>query len=133
MVRAGAGSFRDSGVVQIQAGLDPARLPEAMRVIKDELKKISTTPVSDKELADAKSNFSGRLVLAMEDTHAQADWWARQFWFANKMESYDLVLAKIKKVTANEVLRLAKKLFDWQQVRVAAVGPMKKSDVIKLL
>ena len=133
VVRSVSGGFRDTGVVQIQAGLNPARLAEAVAVIKEELRKIALAPVTAKELADAKNNFAGRTVLSLEDSSAVADWFAKQFWFADKIETPDQSLAKIKKVTAADVLRLARKIFDWQQVRVAAIGPMKKGDVVKLL
>ncbi|MFA6485824.1 MAG: pitrilysin family protein [Candidatus Magasanikbacteria bacterium] len=133
MVHASGNSFRDAGTVQIQAGLDPARLPEAIAVIKDELKKIAEKPVSSKELCEAKSNFSGRLVLGMEESSAMADWFAKQFWFAKKIQTYEQVLVNIKKVSTGDVARLAKKLFVWGEARLAVIGSADKSAVINLL
>jgi len=133
MVRAGGVSYRDVGVVQIQSGLDSARLKEAVKVIKNELKKISTKKVSAKELASAKTNILGRLTLALEDSSFQADWFAKQFWFSNKIETYEDLKKHVNKVTVADVLRLAKKLFDWKQVRVAAIGPLKKDQIIKMI
>ncbi len=132
MVRAGGSSYRDVGVVQIQAGLDPKRLAEAIKVIKTELKKITTNPVPAKELQGAKTNICGRLTLALEDSSFQADWFAKQFWFDKKIESFDVVRKKINAVKAKDVLRLAKQIFDWNQVRVAMIGPVEKTDIIKM-
>ncbi len=133
MVNAGAGSFRDVGVASIQAGLDPSRLADALKVIKDELIKITKEPVSAKELLDSKNNIAGRTELAMEDSSAQAQWFAKQFWFANKIESYDEVVKQIKRVTVADVKKLAKKLFDLNQMRVAVIGPMSREKVLDLL
>ncbi len=133
MVNAGASSFRDIGVVSVQAGLDPSRLGDAIKVIKDELIKITQEPVSAKELADSKNNIAGRTELAMEDSSAQAQWFAKQFWFADKILTYEEVVKKIKQVTAADVKRLAKKLFDLNQMRVAVIGPMSKEKVLSLL
>lgn len=133
MVHAGGNSFRETGCAQIQAGLDPARLAEAIEVIKAELKKIATKSVSAKELREAKSNLSGRLVLSMEETNAMADWFAKQFWFEKDIKTYEQVLNKIQKVTASQVLRLAKKLFVWNEVRVAVIGSVKKEEIVKFL
>ncbi|MFA7653507.1 MAG: pitrilysin family protein [Candidatus Magasanikbacteria bacterium] len=133
MIHTGGNSFRDVGTAQIQAGLDPARLDEAVAVIKEELNKIATKPVSDKELHEAKSNFSGRMVLGMEESNAVADWFAKQFWFSKKIETYEQVLQKIKKVTTGDVLKLAKKLFVWNEARLAVIGSAKENEIIKLL
>jgi len=133
MINTSGAAFRDAGVAMIQAGLDPARLQEAMAVIKAEVEKIATAPVSDKELREAKSNFAGRMVLGMEESSSVADWFAKQFWFNNKIETYEQTLTKVKKVTAGEVLRLAKKIFIWNQARLAVIGSVKESEIIKLL
>ncbi len=130
MVRSGSSNYRDVGTAYIQAGLDPSRLSEALKVIREELQKICEQPVSKKELADAKSNLSGRMTLAMEECSAQAEWYAKQFWLANKMETYEQVLQKINKVTIRDIQRVASKIFDWNQVRVVAIGPIKKQDLI---
>ncbi|MEK7131831.1 MAG: pitrilysin family protein [Patescibacteria group bacterium] len=133
MVNAGAGAFRDVGVATIAAGLDPSRLADAVKVIKEELMKIKEEAVSAKELADSKNNIAGRTELAMEESSAQAQWFSKQFWFADKIQTYEQVTDKIKTVTAAEVKKVAKKLFDFDQMRVAVIGPMSKEKVLELL
>lgn len=133
MIRMGNSVFRDVGSVYVQAGLDPARMAEAVKTIRFELNKIATEPVTTKELADAKSSVSGRMTLGMEDCSAQAEWFAKQFWFANKVQTYEEVLEKINKVTVADVQRVAKKFFDWNQARTAVIGTIKKADLIKIL
>jgi len=133
MVRAGASNFRDVGTAYVQAGLDNSRLSEALKVIKIELQKISSELVSTKELSEAKSNISGRMTLGMEESNAQAEWFAKQYWFADKMETYEQVIKKINKVTAKDVVRLAKQIFVWEKLRMAAIGPVNKEQLIKIL
>ncbi|OGH87624.1 MAG: hypothetical protein A3J93_03820 [Candidatus Magasanikbacteria bacterium RIFOXYC2_FULL_42_28] len=133
MVRAGSSSYRDTGVVSVQAGLDPARMGEAIKTIKTELKKISTKPVSKKELADAKTNLIGRMELAMEDSSTVAEKAAKQFIFVNHADTPAETTAKIKKVTASEVRAVAKVLFIEKEMRLAVIGPITKEKVLKLL
>ncbi len=133
MVNAGAGAFREVGVANIHAGLDPSRLGDAFRVIKSELLKITKEPVLAKELADSKNNIAGRTELSMENSSAQAQWFAKQFWFADKIQTYEQITKKIKTVTAADVKRVAKKLFDFDQMRAAVIGPMSKDKVLDLL
>ena len=133
MVNAGAGVFRDVGLANIQAGLDPSRLGDAIKVIKEELERIKKEPVSAKELADSKNNIAGRTELSMEDSSAQAQWFAKQFWFADKVQTYEQMTEKIKKVTAADVKKLANKIFNMDAMRMAVIGPMSKDKVLSLL
>lgn len=133
MVSAGTSVFRDVGVATISAGLDPSRLADAIKVIKSELIKIQQEKVSAKELLDSKNNIAGRTELSMENSSAQAQWFAKQFWFADKIQTYEQLTKKIKEVTIGDVQRLAKKIFDFDQMRVAVVGPMSKDKIVELL
>ncbi len=133
MVGAGSSSFRETGYVLVQAGLDSRRLSEALVVIKSEIEKITKELVTEKELRDAKTNFTGRFSLSMEDSSSQAEWFARQFWFAPKIETYQDVLKKINKVTREDIHRVAKKLLDWNKLHAAMIGPLTKDEIIKAL
>ncbi len=133
MVRAASSNYRDVGTMYVQAGLDPARLAEAIQVIRAELQRIVNEPVTEKELADAKSSICGRMTLGMEECSSQAEWFAKQFLFSDKINTYEEVLEKIKKVTIKDVQRVADKIFDWKEVRAAAIGTVKKEDLIKIL
>jgi predicted Zn-dependent peptidase len=133
MVRASMGSFRDCGVAQIQAGLDPIRLKEALVTINEEVKKISREVVSKQELRDAKNSLIGRLALALEDSGTQAERIAKQFWFFPKVESFAETKKKIQAVTVAEVKRIASELFDNKQMRLAVIGPLSKEKVLGCL
>jgi predicted Zn-dependent peptidase len=102
-------------------------------VIRAELERITKEAVTEKELADSKTSISGRMTLGMEECNAQAEWFARQFLFGKKIETYEEILQKIKKVTVKDVQRVAKNIFVWNRARVAAIGSIKKSDLIKIL
>lgn len=126
MVRSSSSSYRDVGTFYIQAGLDPARLAQAAKVIKEELLRMKEELVSDKELEDAQNNIAGNLALQMEDSHTQANWYGEKFLFAPKIETYEQVVQSLKEVTAREIKNLAQKLFDFDQLRIAAIGPFNK-------
>ncbi len=133
MVRASGDFFRDTGTVQIQSGLDPARLKEAFEVIKKELKKIKKEEVSEKELNDAKNNLIGHLTLVLEDSAAQAQTKIKDLIFLGKIESYQEICKKIRAVTKKQVLSLAQKLFDEKKMHVAIIGPFAKKSILKIL
>ena len=133
MVRSGSTNYRDAGLAYVQAGLDPARLPEAFTVIKAELHRISHEPVTAAELRDAKSSLEGRLALNLEDSSAQAEWYSKQFMFGREIETPDDVVKKLKKVTVQDVQKVAARLFNMELMRVAVVGNLSKEKVLRLM
>ncbi len=133
MVRTDWNYYRDVGSAQIQAGLDPARLSEALKVIVQEINKIANEKVSARELKDAKSSFVGRMTLAAEDSSVMADWFAKQFWFNDKIKTREEVFRKLKAVTTSEVQKVAKQLFRMDQIRLAVIGDVKKEKIISYI
>lgn len=133
MIKSGAGAFRDVGVSYVQAGLDPARLPEALQVIRAELERMAHEPVTTDELEKAKSNSAGRLALALEDSSTQAEWYAKQYFTRRSLETPEDFLRKLNKVTREEIKAIAVRLLKWDELRLAVIGPMEKGEVMKMV
>lgn len=133
MVRASNSNYRETGAFYVQAGLDPARLTEAVKVIKEELVKVKEELVDEKELEDAKNNISGSLALQMEDSHNQAQWYAEKFLFFPTIETPDVLLEQLKKVTVQDVQRVAKEIFVNDQAHYATIGSYDAATFLKSL
>ncbi|MEK7681186.1 MAG: pitrilysin family protein [Patescibacteria group bacterium] len=133
MVHAGGSSFREVGQAVVQAGLDPSRLGDAFKVIRQELEKISTEPVTAKELENSKNFIAGHMALGMEDSSAQAQWFVKQFLFFKKMETYEDVIEEIKKVKIEDVQKLAQRFFKFNQMRIAVISPLSKEKILSML
>jgi predicted Zn-dependent peptidase len=133
MIRAGTSAFRDTGLFYIQAGLDPARLKEALSVITSELVRIVNEPILPEELQNAKGGLTGQLALSMESSNVQANWFAGEYLFAPHITTLPQVSKKIEKVTMKQVQRVAKQLLKTEQMRLALIGPFTKQDVLGLL
>jgi predicted Zn-dependent peptidase len=133
MVSASTTKYRDAGIVYVRAGIDPSRLTEAMKVIQDELHKISERGVTELELKNAQNYLIGHMALELEDSFSQANWFAEKQLFAPKIETYDHVVKKIKKVTLQQVNRLTKRLFKSEEMRVGAIGPFTKDQFLNMI
>lgn len=129
MVRSGADNFRDTGYVYVRAGLESKNINPAIKVIKDEIKKIISKGVTKKELADAKTHIRGALTLSLEDSSAQASWLAKEALFMNDIKTPEERLEEIEKVTNEQIKVLAKKIFKFDQMRVAIIGDVDESAV----
>jgi len=73
------------------------------------------------------------MALSMEESNVQADWYARQFWFMREIQTPDDMLKRIRKVTAQEVKGIAKELFDFDLLHLAAIGPLEKEAILKMI
>ena len=133
MIQADMEACRDVGTLQIQAGLDPSRLSEAIKVIKEQLNKIKDELVSTKELSEAKGSLIGGMSLGMEDSSAIADWYAKQFWFSKDIKDQAYIFNKIKKVTKQDVQRVARRIFIEDSMHVVVIGNRTKQQVLKIL
>lgn len=122
MVRSGAVSFRDTGYFQVRAGLDAKNINKVLAIVKDEAEKIVEKGVTSRELADAKTHMRGGLALSLEDSSVQASWYVKEALFRNKIKTPEQRLAEIDAASNNDVKQTAKKIFDFNQMRVAVIG-----------
>ena len=124
-VRTDAGSYEDTGVFSVHAGLDAARVPEAIKVIRQELVKMVKSGVTAKELEDAKSAIKGRTVLSLEESNDLAGWFAKQELFTGKMETPDERFKQLEKATQKDVLAVAREIIQPKKMAAAVIGPFK--------
>jgi len=73
------------------------------------------------------------MALSMEDSSAQANWFAGKFWFEGKLRTYEEEIKNLRRVKAEEVRRLAGEIFRERERRVAVISPLTKKAIIKIL
>lgn len=129
MVRSGDEQYRDTGYIYVRAGLEAKNINRALKVIENEIDKMKNKKVTKSELADAKSHIKGSHTLTMEDSSAQASWYAQQALFAKKIETPEQKYKRIEKVTGEQVQAVAKKLYKMSTIRMAIIGDVKKSSI----
>ncbi len=81
--------YTDSGLVATYVGTREDNVEEACAIIGAELSRLRSEPVSAEELARAKENVKGRLVLSSESTAARMTRISRATLFGLPIESLD--------------------------------------------
>jgi predicted Zn-dependent peptidase len=114
--------YVDSGLVATYVGTREDNVAEACAVIGAELERLRAKPVSAEELARAKENVKGRLVLSSESTGARMSRISRATLFGLPIESLDEMLAKIDAVTVDDLAGLAGELYGAERLSAACVG-----------
>ena len=114
--------FQDAGMAGVYAGCSPKNLAQVREVISDVLDDVSTNGITEAELAKAKGQVSGGMVLGLEDTSSRMSRIARAEMNYGYVPSVSQTLDWISAVTLEEVHTLAQHL--WSQERLTAVvGP----------
>ncbi len=128
-VRSGGDAYRDAGYSYIRAGVEPKNINKTIALVQKELEKMVKKGVSKRELADAKTHIRGSMQLSLEDSSTVANYYAKQALFAEKIQSPEEKLAKVDKITAEQIKAVAKKVFKWDKVRIAIIGNVEVGDV----
>lgn len=115
--------LRDTGAMVLFAGVPPAKAEDVVSAMMEQLSMLCDETVPQSELTKAKEFTKGRLLLRMEDSFANAQWFGQQEVLDQKVLEVDQVIAAIDAVQAADVQRLARQLFSAEQLSLAAVGP----------
>jgi predicted Zn-dependent peptidase len=124
--------YTDSGYLTTQAGVPVNKLGQAIKIILGEYKKLTEERVSAAELNRVKQCLIGRTALHLESSDSVANWYARQAILFKEQKRPGAVLtpekyyAQIKKVSAQDIGRVAKKIFVNQKLNLAVIGPYKE-------
>lgn len=120
--------YTDSGFFAVRAGVNNGKVYEAIKVTLDELRKVKEEGITAEELQRAKDNLEGTWALGFEHSDAVAEVYAEPLLFQNKVLTPEEELGKIKKVTLEEVHRVAKEVFDDKKLNLALIGPFKDDE-----
>ena len=124
-VRTLVDSFEDCGYIATQAGVNHDKLELTIETILNEYKKIATEKVSKKELQNAKDYVKGKSVMGFESSDEVAMFFIDQEVMKKKVMTISEIFKEIDKVTENDILRVAKDIFQNKKLNLAVIGPHK--------
>jgi predicted Zn-dependent peptidase len=114
--------YTDSGLVATYVGTREDNVEEACSIIGAELARLRSEPVSAGELARAKENVKGRLVLSSESTAARMTRISRATLFGLPIDSLDEMIAKVDAIEVDDLTALAQELYRPECLSAACVG-----------
>jgi zinc protease len=107
----------------VSAGVDPANRNQAISLIKEEITKFISKPVSPEELFDVQSNYIGKLPLSLESNSGVAGaimTIERHQLGLDYFQSYEEM---IKKITPESILEAARTFLDPDKLAISTAGP----------
>ena len=124
-VRTMVDAYSDCGYIVTQAGIEHKNLEMAIKTIVDEYKKITVEKVSEKELQRSKDYIKGISVMGLESSDDVAMFFIDQELKKKKIMTPQEIFARIDKVTTEDILRVAKDIFQNETLNLAVIGPHK--------
>ena len=122
-VHAGHTAYTDTGSFYTSAGVDVARVDEAITTILAELRKIAEEPLPADELEKARGYAKGRFVLRLESPQGTIQYGLRREVLEGEIEEPDELLQRLDEVTAEDIQDVARELFEGKRLYLALVGP----------
>ena len=124
-------SHSDCGYAGVYLGVDPESMPEVLALVRHELRRLHTEAVSAEELADAVDYVRAGMYLAAENMEARMTRLARNEYTFGRDIAMEEVAGAIEKVTQEDLLNLAGRIFGTDQLTMAAIGPVAEAKLLE--
>ncbi len=119
--------YEDTGSLEITAGLDSSKFGEALHALRVEIDRLRQTAVTERALNHAKDYLLGQMEMALEaPSH-------HMFQMGEALLGHQRIIdpheeeEKIRAVTCDEILEVARQIFGSHQFAIAAVVPEERA------
>jgi predicted Zn-dependent peptidase len=115
--------YTDTGQIGVYIGTREDNLGETLKITAEQIADIAGGNLPTRELARAKENLKGRIVLSMESTSARMNRLGKSLITDSELLSVDRIVAEIDAVEAASVSELAAALLAPERLSAACIGP----------
>lgn len=112
-----------SGMSGVYVGTQRATAEQALEVIREEYRLLAAESLTASELASAKEQVQGQLVLALESPTSRMYRLAGLALFGERYRSVDEMLRQVADVTADDVAAVAATFFEPSRLATVWLGP----------
>ncbi|TET54284.1 MAG: insulinase family protein [Actinobacteria bacterium] len=113
----------ETGSFCLYAGTSPKNTEQVYKIFREEIEKIRTDEVPEKELKRAKEHIKGQLVLGLESTTHRMMRLGKSALTHGNIYSVNELINKIDIVDAKQIKELANRLLKDDALNLALVGP----------
>ena len=118
-------AYLDSGYFAVYAGTSPEWIDEVLEVTVAEIAKVAREGLRADELARAKSQLKGSMLLGMESTDSRMNRLARNEIYFHRDVPLEELAEEIDKVSNEQIVELAADWFRADRMAMVLLGDMK--------
>lgn len=123
----------DTGLFSIYTGLGPETEQKALELILRELRQFCEDGPAAEELSRCREQVKTNLLMGLESTGTRMMTIGRSELLRGQVSAVEQVLAAYDRVTAEDVLALARRVFDFTQASLSVVGQPDRQDTYRAL
>jgi predicted Zn-dependent peptidase len=122
--------YLDTGAWILNTSTEKGKLPKLLSVLSEELRKIKNERVSASEIERAVNFMEGGLLTNTETSQDYYEWYGvNELHWPERSESVEKRIEKVKKVTVDDVLRVANKYIRNDNWNIGAIGDVDEKDL----
>jgi predicted Zn-dependent peptidase len=118
--------YTDTGLVGFYVGTRAENLEACLDIAAEQIADIAAGNVREAELARAKENLKGRIMLSMESTSNRMSRLGKALITDSELLSLDRIIAEVDAVETDALAGLAGVLLEPQRLSAAGIGPSRK-------
>ncbi|RCX13873.1 putative Zn-dependent peptidase [Anaerobacterium chartisolvens] len=126
-------SYQKAGLFTIYAGMNPKHISKVIPLISEEISRLKKAGISEEELIKSKEQLKGNYILGLESTSSRMNSIGKAELMLGSINSPEEVLAKIDRVSMEDMWEVVERIFDISNVSFTAVGKLKKNIDLKKL
>lgn len=126
-------AYQTNGAYVIYTSTSPQNATKAVEAIRDEIKLLLEDGVSDEELNKGKEQLKTSLVLGQESTSAMMRAFGSHALRTGELYDFDKRIECIDAVTKDDILKVARTIFDFDSACMSLVAPKVDLDLLKTL
>lgn len=120
--------FKDCGLWGAYAGTNREQMQTVIDAMVREMWRLISEPICEEELARAKQQLKGALLIGLESTSNRMSRIAKNELFMEEGLSAEEEIAIIEAVTVDDLRRLSQRILS-QGLSLAAIGPVEENEV----
>ena len=109
-------AYSDVGLISVYMAVDPDSLEKAIGLVYKELDKLCQQKLGTMQLQHAKQQLIGQVALSYESGMNELLGVTRSLLMGEPIEYMDDIIRKVEAVTANDILEVANRVFDRNQL-----------------
>ncbi len=121
-----ASQYTDTGQIGVYIGTREDNVDACLEIASAEIADIATGNVRPEELARAKENLKGRILLSMESTSNRMSRLGKSLITDTELLSIERIMAEIDAVEPEALAELADVLLSPEKLSAAGIGPSQK-------
>ena len=121
-----ASQYTDTGQLGVYVGTREDNLAACLEITSEQIAEIAAGNLRAEELARAKENLKGRIMLSMESTSNRMSRLGKSLITDTELLSLDRIIAEIDAVEPDALAELAGVLLAPEKLSAAGIGPQQE-------